>query len=68
MWCILTLPITFIPFSEGLIEYIYKLTQGNPSDIIYRSDHVLDYGISIKAKLLDENCAKEAFIKRGFSY
>jgi Cdc6-like AAA superfamily ATPase len=55
-----------IPFTEDFVEYIYKLTNGEPRQILIRTSHVLDIGIEKKAPTLDKEFAKMALKERGF--
>lgn len=57
-----------IPFDEGFVKCVHNLTQGKPSDIIVRCDHVLDAGLEARIPKLTENFAKQVFEKRGFTY
>lgn len=57
-----------IPFTDNFVEYIYKLTNGEPRQILIRTSHVLDAGIAKKALTLDKNFAEKVLKERGFSH
>jgi len=57
-----------IPFTEGFVGYVNKLTRGRPSDVIERCDHVLDAGLAQRVPRLTSEFAKEVFKERGFNY
>lgn len=57
-----------IPFTKDFVDYVFKLSAGKPSDIIFRCDHVLDAGLESMTPKLTANFAKQVFEKRGFTY
>jgi type II secretory pathway predicted ATPase ExeA len=54
-----------IPYTEDFVEYVYRLSLGNPGDIVKYCDYALEEGLREKAKLLNETFAKRAFIAHG---
>ena len=57
-----------IPFSEDFVEYIWKLTEGNPREIIKRCDYVLEEGLARKVKRLNKAFARAVFKEKGLVY
>jgi len=57
-----------IPFTQDFVDYIYKLTQGNPRDIIVRCEYVLDAGIERRVRRLTAEFAREVFKEKGLPY
>ncbi|MBD3387366.1 MAG: hypothetical protein GF416_00265 [Candidatus Altiarchaeales archaeon] len=57
-----------IPFTDDFVEYLFKLTQGTPREIIVRCDSVLDRGLEKEVPRLTKEFAKEVFKERGLSY
>ncbi len=50
-----------IPFDEGFVDYIFKLTLGNPRNIIIRCDRVLKDGLCDEVPLLTKQYAIKVF-------
>lgn len=56
-----------IPFTEGFVKYVFKLTRGLPREIVERCDYVLGDGLRDSVSLLTENYAKKVFESHGLS-
>lgn len=54
-----------IPYDESFVEYVYRLSLGNPGEIVKYCDYALEEGLREKAKLLDRDFAEQAFIAHG---
>ncbi len=57
-----------IPYTDDFVNYIYKLTLGNPRFVLERCDHVLDSGLEKGILHLTAKFATEVFKERGYSY
>lgn len=54
-----------IPYTTDFVGYVYELSLGNPGEIVKYCDYALEEGLKEKAKLLDRDFAKQAFIAHG---
>jgi len=54
-----------IPYDESFVGYVYRLSLGNPGEIVKYCDYALEEGLKEKAKLLDRGFAEQTFIAHG---
>ena len=57
-----------IPYDESFVEYVTKLSLGNPGEIVKYCDYALEEGLRQRAKLLDKEFAEQAFIAHGVNF
>jgi type II secretory pathway predicted ATPase ExeA len=57
-----------IPYDETFVEFIYKQSLGNPSEIVKFCDFALEDGLKDKIKMLDAKFAEKVFIDRGLIF